>query len=449
MRKKRIVISGAGEVGRHAAEVLVNEGHSVTVIDLVQEKLQTIEETIDITSLKGSSCQAHTLTAANVSGCDVLIAATNSDEANLLTAALGKKMGASVVVARIHDRDYFDNKDFSYSEHFGIDHLICPEQLTSLAITANLSDPGVIEIEHFAQNQIEMHRYRVTLESKVVGPTLRELSLPIGMRFAVVERDLKAFIPTADTTLEIGDIVTLVGKTEQFKEVKILFARPAKRNNQVAVMGGTTLAEWLVEELNRHDFHIRWFERDRARALELSEEYGFATVIASDPTDPDQFRAEDLAKVSAFITVTDDDEHNILGALQAKQFGVPQTVAVIHKPTFLHLLANVGIDLPFSPRIVAARELLKIIDDSPVKSIATLAPKVAEVYEVGPVAQGSAVGKILQDIELPKGMFVAARQRGQDVIIPRAEDEIAQGDILVLIGAPDLAKRLSRLFMWS
>src|SRR5690606_4511978 len=124
--------------------------------------------------------------------------------------------------------------------------------LTSMAIVANLSDPGVIEIEHFAQNQIEMHRYRVTVESKVVGPDLRALNLPLGMRFAVVERNGKSFVPTAETTLEIGDVVTLVGKAEQFNEVKILFARPAPRNNQVAVMGGTTLAEWLVEELDRH-----------------------------------------------------------------------------------------------------------------------------------------------------------------------------------------------------
>ena len=193
------------------------------MIDLSAEKLQAVEEAVDVRSIKGSSCHPQSLIDANVKDCDVLIAATNSDEVNLLSAALGKRMGATKTVARIHNRSYTRHSEFDYREQFDIDHLICPEQLTSAAITANLTDPGVVEIESFAHNMIEMHRYEVVDGSKCVGPDLSQISLPDGVRVAVIERNEKFFTPVATTIFEVGDIVTILGSPEQFKQVKSLF----------------------------------------------------------------------------------------------------------------------------------------------------------------------------------------------------------------------------------
>jgi len=444
---KQILICGAGEVGRYAAEVLSKEGHNVTMIDTSIDHLKTLEEIVDVRSLRGSSCHPATLREAGIEHCDLLIAATNQDEINLLSAALGKRMGAKRVVARIHNRAYIDCSVIDYKKEFDISHLICPEQLTSLAIAGRLEDPGVMAIERFAQNKIEMHRYAVKKDSDAIGTRLSELHLPTGVRLAVVQRAGRYFTPVGDTILAPDDVVTLIGERKHFKQVQHMFHHQTRTNNTVVIMGGTSMAEWLAEDLKRRHFSIRLFERNRERAIELSEKMPDLTVLHSDPTDPNEFREEHLEECAAFIAVTDDDEHNILGALQAKQLGAPLAAAVIHMSTFLPLLENLGIDWPFSPRIVAAKELMKYVDDSPVRKLATLAPKVAEVYELGPVKGGKGLNQKLLDLPLPKGTFVAAIQRGEEVHVPGANDVITKGDLLILIGPSDVEKTLDKLFI--
>ncbi|MEZ4751080.1 MAG: Trk system potassium transporter TrkA [Bdellovibrionota bacterium] len=444
---KRIIICGAGEVGKHAAEVLAREGHAVSVIDVATARLALVEESVDVRSIRGSSCHPETLKEASVGSADLLIAATNHDEFNLLSAALGKRMGAGRVVARIHHRTYIDSTLMDYGKEFSIDHLICPEQLTSQAITGKLEDPGVMAIERFAQNKIEMHRYTVERDSKAIGTKLSELRLPTEVRLAVVNRDGHYFTPGGETTLLADDVVTLIGETKHFTLVRHLFSPRKTSNNSVAIMGATSMTEWLSEDLKRRDFAIRVFEKNRARAIDFSERFPHLTVLDSDPTDPTEFKEEHLDEATAFIAVSDDDEHNILGALQAKQLGARLTAAVIHMPTYLPLLENLGVDWPLSPRIVAARELLKLVDDASVRRLANLAPDVADVYEIGPVREGEAVDRLLKDISLPKGSFVAAIQRGGEVHVPGANNNIIRNDILVVIGPTGVEPELRRLFI--
>ncbi len=363
-----------------------------------------------------------------------------------MTAALAKRMGCEKVIARVHHRAYVNQKSFNYCSKFDIDHLICPEQLTSRAITSNLSDPGVMEIKYFAANQIEMHKYVVKSNSPALGVKLKNLQLPPQMRIAVVERKGSYFIVDGETAFEIDDKVTVIGKEKGFKDIQTFFQK-SKNNQMVAVLGGTSMGEWLAEDLYTKHFATRLFEPKRNIAREISERFPNITVIASDPTDPNEFEAEHLERCAAFITATDNDEHNLLGALQAKKLGVPVTCAVIHKPHYLPVLENVGIDYPMSPRVVAAENLLNFIEESGVRVLANLAPKVADVYEVGPVTGGDGVGKQLKSIELPKATLIAAVQRNGDACVPKAEDSIEKGDLLIVLGPHHIRKTLRRMFL--
>jgi trk system potassium uptake protein TrkA len=350
-------------------------------------------------------------------------------------------------VARIHNRCYIADETLSYKSAFDIGYLICPEQLTSLAITGALDDPGAMAIERFAQNKIEIHRYTIKKRSEAIGVKLRQLELPPGLRLALVERGNEPFAPFGDTQLQADDIVTLIGQVENFKGVRHMFHDHKRRNYDVAVMGGTSMTDWLAEDLLRRNFSIRIFESERVKAIELSERYPELTVLHADPTDPNEFKEEHLEECAAFIAATDDDEHNILGALQAKQLGANRTAAVIQLPTYLPLLEHLGIDLPFSPRIVAAKELTKLIDDCPIKKMTSLARGVAEVYEIGPTSGGIGLDRPLKEITLPKGAFIAAIQREDKLKVPGANDKVQKGDILVFIGPANAEKQLSKLFI--
>ena len=442
-----VIVCGAGDVGRQLAEVLTGQGHGVTMIDSSAEPLRKFDELIDIRSITGSSAHAAVLRDAGVEKCDLLVAATNRDEVNLLTGAIAKRMGATRVIARIHHRAYIDRSALDYAKYLDLDHLICPEHLTAQVIARTLSNPSAQAIERFAGDKIEMQQYAVPECSPTIGVPLSRLELPPGVRLATIKRREQAFVPHANSALQVGDVATVIGETRHFDTVRKVLHQQKRLTSNVVIMGGTSMAVWLSRALTGNQFAVRLFETDRLRAQELSEKLEHVTVLQADPTDPAVFEEEHLQDCNAFVAVSGNDEHNILGALQARELGAKLTVVVITQPTYLRLLEHVGIDHPYSPRIVAAKEVLRLIDESPVKRLATISEGVADVYEVTRANNGSAVGKPLKDIKLPKGAFVAAVQRLDDVRVPVAADAIQRDDGLIVIGPAKIEGRLRDLFV--
>ena len=444
---KDIIICGAGEVGTHTAEILVRQGHHVSVIDTSIKRLQILEEIVDIKSVVGSACYGTSLKDAGVDHCDLLMAATDQDEVNLLTAVLARQMGANKVVSRIHDPNYMNSRVLDYKRSCFIDFFVCPEQLTANAIVEQLENPGVAAIERFAQNQIRMHRYVLNKESPVAGVKLSDLNLPRGVRLAVIKRQHHSFVPTHDTSLYPGDIVTLVGESECLKSVKKYFQKEQRNERNIAIMGASLTSEWIINRLLDFDFSIRLFESDINIATKFSEKFPGITVLNSNPVDSQEFKRERLIECSAFIAASNDGEDNVIGALQAKQMGAKLTFALVYNPTYLPLISNLGVDYPFTPRIDTSKELLRIVDDSQVKKLATLSTNVAEVYELVAEINGSGIDRDLSSLSLPNGAFIAAIQREGLVKLPGAKDRVLPGDTLVVIGPQESQKLLKKLFI--
>ena len=177
-----VVIAGAGEVGRHAAEILGAAGHNITVIDLSADKLRKLEDTLDIRSLRGNCAHAEIISEAGGATCDLFLAATNSDEINLLTASVAKGLGARKCLARVHHSAYFGARGIDYQAHLGIDRLICPDYLTGRAIARTLRNPGAMALENFARGAIEMQQLRIDKTDPALDVPLSELALPDGVR---------------------------------------------------------------------------------------------------------------------------------------------------------------------------------------------------------------------------------------------------------------------------
>ena len=441
-----IVIAGAGEVGQHAAEVLGEGGHNVVVIDKSAAKLRDLEERLDVRTLQGNCSHAAALREAGGDKCDLLVAATNVDEVNLLTASIAKGLGARKCLARVHHGAYFDQHGIDYAKHLGIDQLICPEYLTSLAIARTLHNPGALAVEDFARGLVAMQEFPVEDDAPAVGTTLRDLKLPPGIRLAQISRDGSTFMPAASTVVSKGDIVTLIGERATFEQGRKLFASGTSKRIHVVVMGGSTLSVWVCRAMNDRHFSLRLFEIDRARAEELAEKLTHVTVVQADPTDQDVCEEERLGDADAFLAVTGDDERNILASAQAKSMGVAMAIAVVKRSTYLHLLSHVGIDKAFSPRTVAADAIRKLLEAGPVQCLATLSQGTADVYEIRPTRRAPVVGKELRNVKLPPDCMVAAIQRGDKVTVPGAEDIIDFGDTVLLIGPHKIERDLKKLF---
>lgn len=441
-----IVIAGAGEVGRHTAVVLAEQGHTITLIDALSSKLELIGENLDARTLTGSATRADTLVEAGVSKADLFIAATDSDEINLLSASIAKGLGANQVIARVHHSAYHRGLGMNYARHFQVDQLICPEHLTSLAIAGVLRDPALHAIEHFARGRIVMEKFEVSARAEILDRPLRTLGLPDGVRLGTVDRGGQTLVPTAETILQPGDQVTLVGMTGAPEKVLPKFRKGELARRNIVILGGSSTTVWLTRALEPRHFRIRIYLTDRPRAEELSEKLPHATVLDVNPTDPAIFEEEHIEEADALVALTDDDENNILGALQAKHLGVRMAIASINRSTYHDLIEGLGIDHVFSPRIVAAKEIQRLCQRQPIQQIAALDEHGTAVYEIDVRPKATAVGMSVLQMPLPQGCVLVAIQRGDDVRVPGSRDVIEARDTIVAIAHDDLVPKLKRLF---
>jgi trk system potassium uptake protein TrkA len=242
-----------------------------------------------------------------------------------------------------------------------------------------------------------------------------------------------------------GDKVVLVGNTDVFQQAQRLFSSERGRKH-IAIMGGPAMAVWLCRALHQRDYSIRLFETDRERAEELAEKLNWVTVIQADPSVRAVFDEEHLERAEALVALMDDDEHNILACAWAKSMGVDHVVAVVQRPDYLHLLASVGIDRAFSPRMVAVREIERFLLSGPLRRVASLARGIIDVYQVCVGEKSKVLGKPLRDVRLSPDWVIAAIERGERVQVPAADDTIEGGDTLLVIGRSGAESKLKKIF---
>ena len=442
-----IIICGAGEVGRHAAEVLGASGNNVTIIDRQPAKLAAIEQALDVRTLVGNGTHADVLHEAGCANAGLFMAATSSDEINLLSASIASAAGADRTVARVHHSAYYAQHGLDYAQHLGVDHLVCPENTTALAIAQTLRNPGALAVERFARGRIEMQQLPVTDGAAGLGAPLAQLKLPGSVRVVAIEHDGRTTIPDGSAVVASGDVITIVADVDTFDRGRKMFHTEQARRKRVMIMGGTPMGVWLCRALRSRRFSVRLFETDTDRCLELSEKLPWITVLSEDPTDPTVLEQQRVEQLDAFVALTGDDEHNILTAARAKSLGAQQAVAVLQRPTYLHLLEHVGIDKAFSPRDTAINEVVNLLDTAPVRRLATVAEGVADVYEVrvSPKA-AEIVGRSLRDMRLDQRIIIAAIQRDGQVFVPGGKDVIHGGDTVVLIGPSGMERQLRKIF---
>jgi trk system potassium uptake protein TrkA len=329
----------------------------------------------------------------------------------------------------------------------GVDELICPEHATSLAIARSIRNPGLIALEEFGQGQLLMQRVPVSKGASAIGKQLSDLAMPASARLVTVERGDLVSLANANTIILNDDVVTLIGEQKTYDSARRLFNKDSKHKRQtVAILGETSTAVWLCRALKARDFSVRLFTQDHERAVELSNKLSHVTVVEGDPTDLALFVEERMETLDAFVAVTDDDEQNILACAQSKALGVKSVIAVVQRSKYLHLLEHVRIDHAFSPRQVAVSAILHLIEDHRVRSIATFAAGVAEVYEVRSVRRSNIVGANLRDLKLPASSMIAALRRGEQVFVPGAQHQIEERDTVLVIGPHGITDELRILF---
>ncbi len=442
----RIVICGAGEVGSHAADVLVRADHSVTVIDQDADRLRPIEDSIDARTVGGNCARADVLVEAGVAEADMIVAATDHDEVNLLAAALGKKLGAQKAVARVHDFDFADRKGFDYGQTLGIDHLICPEFSAAMAIAQNIRNPAAMAVESFARGQVEMQQFQVAKGCSATGKPLADLGLPQGARLAALVRNGVVSVPDSSSTVEEEDQVVLVADAPIYDAARKIFRENPRIRRSVVIQGATPMAEWVCRALRGRPFSIRVFEQDREQAEAFAAELDWVTVIASDVNDATVFGEERIQEADHFVALRNDDEDNIIAGVLAKLRGVDTVTVIVQRSTYLDSVFAIGLDRAYSPRTVAAKQIKEALDDGAVRTISTLADGSVSVFRVRIGAGCAIAGQRLRTVKLTPDWSIIAVQRDESTRVPHADDELAAGDEVLVLGRTEQIDRLKEIF---
>jgi len=436
----KVIIIGGGKVGYSLAEQLSREDNDVTIIDKDPDALRKANENLDVLCIRGNGVSTKVLYEAGIDEADVLIAATESDEMNMVCCLTGKKLGAAHTIARIRDPEYADELSLIKNE-LGLDMVINPERAAAREIARILRFPQAVNIEIFARGQVEMVEIRVTGNMPISGMKIRDISeiVSSSVLIGAVLRGNEAIIPKGDFQIEEGDIIYVVGQPSSVTRFCKKIGLYVQKIKNVMLIGGGRIAYYLAKFLEETGMRIKIIESDHDRCLALSELLPEALIIHGDGSDDTLLFSENLQEMGAFVSLTGHDEDNLMLALLAKQAGVPKVIAKISRNNYLNLIKSLGIDSIVNPGQITTNLILLFVRGlknalgNPIKSLYRIVNNQAEALEFTINESAGFLGIPLKYLKIPKDVLVAVIVRKNEIIIPHGNDFIKKGDSIILI----------------
>lgn len=436
----KIIIIGDGKVGYSLAENLSKEKNDVTIIDKNSEALKKASEYLDVMCIKGNGVSAKILLEAGVREADLLIAATSSDEMNMVCCLTAKKLGADHTIARIRDQEYANELSILKAD-LGLDMVINPEQAAANEIARVLRFPSAANVEVFAKGRVEMVEIKISKGMSVTGMQLKDIfgkftsSVLIG---AVLRQD-EVIIPSGEFEIRENDDLYIVGRSSSISNFCRQIGKINEKVKNVMIVGGGRIAYYLAKYLNESGMKAKIIEIDRQRCVELSELLPNNLIICGDGSDDTVLHSENLSDMDAFVSVTGRDEENLMSALLAKQCGVHKVVAKINRISYSDIIKNMGIDSVVSPRMITANVIVRYVRGlknamgNPVQTLYKIIGDQAEAVEFIASKSTKFLNIPLKNLNMVQGVLVAAIVRKNDIIIPHGKDAIRQGDSVILI----------------
>lgn len=445
-----IIVIGAGEVGFNVAARLSREFKDIVVIDKDADKLERVSEILDVRTIYGSGSSMMVLRKAEIERADILIAATDSDEVNMVSCLVaGIQSRVPKKIARIKDPEYATNSRLMGPDRLGIDLVINTNREVADTIGRVLDLPGAKDVVDLSQGRLRLASFIASPESFVAGKRLEDIrsefpSLQIIV--AAILRGERALIPKGGDKIEPHDIVYVLGTPNAVLEFFLKAVTEKLSSAKRAIIyGGNTLGLFVAKELEGKGLYLSIVEPDEQRCELLASELERATVIKGDLTSADLMREEGVERTDAFISLTGEDERNILLSLLAKRMGSRRVLALANRMQYMSLAYASGVDVVISPSLIAINKILQYVRRGRVASVVSLPEGQAEIIEVEALETSDLTSSKLRDLRLPKGILVGAVTRGDQVFIPTGDTRIEPGDKVAMIVSADSLKLLERV----
>lgn len=450
----RVIVCGAGQVGYSIASYLCKEDNDVTVIDHDARLIAQINDELDVNGICGHASNPEVLNMAGANEADMIIAVTHSDEVNMVACQVAHSLfSVPKKIARIRQQDYLSpawSNLFSRA-HMPIDVIISPEQVIAEDIYQRLSVPGTTFVITLAEGKAHMVGVICGENCPVVNTPLKQLeTLFKNLSFKVmgILRNNKAIIPTPDEQLFFGDEVYLVADTKHLSRVMAVFGHEEKEARRIVIAGGGSIGLGLAKLLLKQGrgTQIKIIEQNEQRAEYLSENLENVIVLRGNGLDKDILEEASIDHVETLVAVTNDDESNILGSLLAKQAGCERVITLVNNNSYSPLIGPLGIDAMVSPRSTIVSTIMQHVRRGRIRGLHNLRDGFAEVFEAEVSDSTGLVNSAIKDVPWPPEVILGAIIRDEGVIIPKPEDMIKAGDLLIILASQEQAKALEKIF---
>ncbi|MEZ5447860.1 MAG: Trk system potassium transporter TrkA [Thiolinea sp.] len=434
----KVLILGAGQVGRSVAAVLANEDNDVTIVDTNTAVLRELREKMDVRTEIGQASYPRVLERAGIKDVDMLIAVTNSDEVNMIACQVAFTLYRTPTkIARIRSSHYLQHPGLFVQEALPIDVLISPEQLVTEHIFRLISHPGALQVLNFAEGKIQLVGVKTLSGGSLVGRQLSEMyeHMPgIKASIAAIFRKGKPLKIQKDTVVEVDDEVFFVASPKHIRAIISEMRKLDKPYKKIIIAGGGNIGNRLARLLEEARYQVKIIENNPKRAAKLAERLEKTIVLEGDASDEALLVEENIENTDVFVAVTDDDEANILSSMLAKRLGARRVMSLINRMSYADLVES-SVDLAISPQQITIGALLTHIRRGDIVAVHSLRRGAAEAIEV--VAHGDkktsrVVGRHVSEVKLPPSTTIGALVRQDEVLMLDDNPLIEANDHIIM-----------------
>ena len=453
----KVIICGAGQVGWQIANHLAGERNEVTIVDFNPELVRRATDTLDVRGIAGFASYPDVLEKAGAKDADMIIAATQSDEINMVTCQVAHSVfGVPRKIARLRAQSYLDAiySDLYRRDHLPIDVVISPEREVAEAALQRLAAPATFDTESFMKGRVQLLGLALDDDCPVLNTPLRQLNELFSTLRAIVvgvRRQGRLFAPEPEDQLFVGDQIYVFSHSEDMNRTLDIFGKTTHKQERIVIIGGGHVGLGVARalETRTEKLRVKVIEKNRAIAENAADHLQRTIVLNGDGLDMDILLEAGIDRADAILAVTDDDKTNLLVAVRAKAAGCQMAIALINDPSLVSLMGPLNIDAYINPRATTVSSILRHIRHGRVRAIYSIGNTEAEVIEAQVLSTSPLAGQIIRDISFPEGVLVGAVLKGDKVLKPHGDLRMEDGDVILLFALTKDVAEVERLLQVS
>lgn len=452
-----IIICGAGQVGFGITEKLIQEGHNITIIDLQSSLVESISELFDVKGVVGFASHPDVLERAGAADADMLIAVTQSDEVNMMSCQIAHSLfDVTTKLARIRSQSYLQPQwqNLFSRDNMPIDVIISPEIEVGEEIIRRLSIPGAKEYSSLVNGEVCAVAVDCDERCAIVDTPLNQLNTlfpDLSATIVGINRDENTFTPHSDDVLLTGDVAFIICQQDQLARTLSIFGHDEEVVQRVVIGGGGNVGRYLARELESRNIstRIKVIERDPETARIASQQLEHSVVLQGDICASELLEEANIAHADLFVSLTNDDQSNLLSSVLAKRGGAERTMCLLNNPNYHDLVEELHINSFVNPRSVTISSLLKHIRRGKIRAAYSFQHATAEVLAIEALTTTPIVGKKLRDMNRLENIRIGGVYRKGKFIKPSGELIVQAHDIVIVFYHTNKIEDIEKLFTVS